>query len=157
MGVSVTENVTPILRTIFTIIHDEVVNALTMLGEECVNNIRNRPAEMSWIDQTGNLRSSIGYAVFDDGKKIAESVFQQVKQGSEGVSEGRKMVNELASLYSDTFALVVLAGMDYADYVERKDNKYVLASEELRAKKVINSVIKIAIKRANTKINKLIS
>lgn len=156
MGIKVTDNISPILEKAASIIFECVKEGLAMLGEECVNNIRERPASSSWIDQTGNLRSSIGYAVFEYGRKEIESAFKQVKNGQEGTDAGRKMIDELAREYSDTFALVVIAGMDYAEYVERRDNKDVLASEELRAKSVIKQVMESALRRANKRINKLL-
>lgn len=109
------------------IIEEEIRRSLAYLGEESVKKARDRSSEESWKDQTGNLRSSVGYAIYEYGKKTIESAFRQVKDGAEGVSEGRKMVEELAKQYSDTYALVVVAAMNYADYVEALENKDVLA------------------------------
>ena len=39
------------------------IRALSYLGEQCVRVARDRAPELSWIDQTGNLRSSIGYII----------------------------------------------------------------------------------------------
>ena len=44
------------------------VRALSYLGELCVIEARNRPQEISWYDRSGNLRSSIGYAIIHSGK-----------------------------------------------------------------------------------------
>lgn len=137
------------------IVHDEILRALSYLGEQCVIKIRDRSANESWIDQTGNLRSSIGYAIYEKGRKEIESAFKIVKTGVEGSSEGKKMIDELASSYSNTYALVVVAGMNYAEYVEAKDNKDVLASTELFARKEVAKYLSKAIKRAEAKIEKL--
>ena len=137
------------------IVHDEILRALSYLGEQCVIKIRDRSANESWIDQTGNLRSSIGYAIYEKGRKEIESAFKIVKTGVEGSSEGKKMIDELASSYSNTYALVVVAGMNYAEYVEAKDNKDVLASTELCARKEVSKYLSKAIKRAEAKIEKL--
>ena len=51
------------------IIREEILRTLKYLGEQCNTRIRDRSAEESWIDRTGNLRSSIGYAVFEYGKQ----------------------------------------------------------------------------------------
>ena len=45
-------------------IQENVLKALSKLGDESVVRIRNRSAKESWIDHTGNLRSSIGFAVY---------------------------------------------------------------------------------------------
>lgn len=74
----------------FTIIRNEVSKALAKLGEECIAKIRDRSGSESWYDQSGNLRSSIGFAVYDYGLKKVQSSFQTVMGGSDGSSEGRK-------------------------------------------------------------------
>lgn len=137
------------------IIRDEIIRALSYLGEQCVIKIRDRSAIESWIDQTGNLRSSIGYAIYESGRKEIESAFNIVGKGRQGAEEGRKMVDELSSLYSNTYALVVIAAMNYAEYVEAKDNKDVLASTELFARKEVGKYLLNAVKRAEKKIAKL--
>ena len=158
MGVKMTTTKSQILNYIslsMKIVHDEIFRALSYLGEQCVIKIRDRSANESWIDQTGNLRSSIGYAIYEKGRKEIESAFKIVKTGVEGSSEGKKMIDELASSYSNTYALVVVAGMNYAEYVEAKDNKDVLASTELFARKEVGKYLSKAIKRAEAKIEKL--
>lgn len=139
-----------------TIIANEVKRALLRLGEECITKVRDRSNTESWNDITGNLRSSIGYAIYSYGAKEVESAFAVVKGGTEGSETGRKIVDELASVYADTYALVVLAGMDYADAVEARDNKDVLASTELWAKSVVKQRMDKAKERAINKINKLV-
>ena len=139
----------------FTIIRNEVSNALAKLGEECIAKIRDRSGSESWYDQTGNLRSSIGYAVYDHGLRKVQSSFQTIIGGSEGSSEGKKMINNLASEYSKVYALVVVAGMNYAEYVESLESKDVLASTELWAKDVIDARLERAKKSALANIEKL--
>lgn len=137
------------------IIRIEVKRTLIRLGEECIIKIRDRAGSDSWFDITGNLRSSIGYAVYDYGVKEMESAFAVVKNGTEGAETGRKILDELAKLYADTYALVVIAGMNYAAAVEARDNKDVLASTELWAKSVISARMEKAKESAINKINKL--
>lgn len=139
----------------FTIIRNEVSNALAKLGEECIAKIRGRSGSESWYDQTGNLRSSIGYAVYDHGLRKVQSSFQTIIGGSEGTSEGKKMINNLANEYSKVYALVVVAGMNYAEYVESLESKDVLASTELWAKDVIDARLERAKKSALANIEKL--
>lgn len=143
------------LNAIPRIIGEEIRQSLAYLGEESINKARDRSSEESWIDHSGNLRSSVGYAIYEYGHKTIESAFRQVLNGSEGASEGRKMVEELAKQYSDTYALVVVAAMNYADYVEALENKDVLASTELWARGVVDSYIVKAKERAIKRINAL--
>lgn len=111
------------------------IRALAYLGEQCVKLARDRAPELSWIDQTGNLRSSIGYIITHHGNIVQYSDFQQVKQGSEGTKTGKDFATEIAKQFSNEYALVVVAGMNYAEYVEARDNKDVLATPELFANK----------------------
>lgn len=136
------------------ILQQEIYRSLSYLGEQCIKRIRDRSGENSWFDQTGNLRSSIGYAVYGKGRKIIESEFEVVKVGSQGASKGKMMIDELASKYAEVFALVVVAGMDYADAVEARDNKDVLASTELLAKSKVQEYLDKAKERAETRIVK---
>lgn len=137
------------------ILQEEIIRALSYLGEQCIIRIRDRSGKESWFDQTGNLRSSIGYAVFEQGRKIIESAFNVVMNGSQGTAAGKKLIDDLASKYSETYALVVVAGMEYADYVEAMENKDVLASTELWAKQEVQRYLDRAKERAIIRITKL--
>lgn len=137
------------------ILAEEIIRAFSYLGEQCVRRIRDRSAQESWFDQTGNLRSSIGYAVYERGKVVIESAFETVKSGSQGSNEGRKAIEVLASKYAQTYALVVVAGMSYAEYVEAKESKDVLASTELWARSKIDEYLNKAKDRAYKRILKL--
>ena len=119
------------------LIKDYMLRALTKLGEESVAKARNRGPVESWIDHTGNLRSSVGYSVYDYGVKYMTSSFDTVLGGSKGRSEGMRMVSELAQEYSNVFALVVVAAMDYAAYVEAVNGKDVLESTRIWAQSVV--------------------
>lgn len=150
-----TEAVQAFLNKAADILFTDIENALAKLGEECVVKVRNRSAKESWIDRTGNLRSSIGYAVYDHGRELFKSAFDIVKGGSEGQSTGEDMIDQLASQYSNVYALVVVAAMNYADFVESLDNKDVLASTELWARGEIDARIQHATDHAAKEIEKL--
>lgn len=113
------------------------IRALSKLGEQCVTKIRDRAGDKSWYDQTGNLRSSVGYVIAHNKNIIQYSAFNQVKQGSEGVKTGKDLAEKLAKRYSNNYVLIVVAGMNYAEFVEAMDNKDVLASTELWVKEQV--------------------
>lgn len=157
MGIRMTTSASAIdafLRRAAAKIQENVLKALSKLGDESVARIRNRSAKESWIDHTGNLRSSIGFAVYEQGVKFMESAFAQVLSGSDGSSKGKKMINDLAKEYSKVFALVVVAGMEYAGEVEALESKDVLTSTRLWATSVVEQRIKTAIDAAVNEINK---
>ena len=113
------------------------IRSLSKLGEQCVTKIRDRAGDKSWYDQTGNLRSSVGYVIAHNKNIIQYSTFNQVNQGSEGVKTGKDLAKELAKRYSNNYVLIVVAGMNYAEFVEAMDNKDVLASTELWAREQV--------------------
>lgn len=117
------------------------IRALSELGEQCVTKIRDRAGDKSWYNQTGNLRSSVGYVIAHNKNIIQYSTFNQVKQGSEGVKTGKDLAKELAKRYSNNYVLIVVAGMNYAEFVEAMDNKDVLASTELWAREKVPLVL----------------
>ena len=129
---------------------------LSYLGEVCVKKVRDRSEEESWCDQTGNLRSSVQYAIYQYGKKAVASAFKQILDGRDGVSKASKMAEEIAPLYRNTFnTLVVMAAMEYAENVEALENKDVLASIEIYARRNVDKYINKALKEAETEIQKL--
>ena len=102
----------------------------------------------------GNLRSSIGFAVYEHGKKYMESAFSQVLSGTDGSAKGKKMINDLAREYSRVYALVVVAGIEYAGEVEALESKDVLASTKIWATSIVERRVKTAIESAVNEINR---
>jgi hypothetical protein len=96
------------------IVERRQIERMKMLGEMCVIHARELPPEIGFHDQTGNLRSSIGYIIFKDGVSVHES-FEQVKSGSEGAKTGRNLANKIGEKFRGKgIVLVVVAGMNYA-------------------------------------------
>lgn len=122
------------------VIKTYTIRALSKLGEECVKRVRDRSPKDSWNDHTGNLRSSVGYMVLYNGQPVLQGGFQPTTNapqgnGKEGQTEGEKFLQEtVAEIASDnSFALVIVAGMNYAEEVQDLYNKDVLASAQLWA------------------------
>lgn len=65
------------------------------------------------------------------------------------------MIADLAKEYSQVYALVVVAAMNYADFVEAKENKDVLAYTELWARSVVDGKLKLAVDKAVSRINQI--
>lgn len=72
----------------------------------------------SFNDQTGNLRSSIGYIVVYDGNIVKEDFNHG--GGPIGKAEGKQFAEYQAALYPKGWALITVAGMEYAAFVEAK-------------------------------------
>ena len=115
-----------------------IVNIFCLVGEQCIKEARDNG---DYTDQTGNLRSSIGYAVLWNGKIIQKGYADKVKIGDEGVSEGNDFLNKrIAKAQKKGVVLIVTAGMNYAEYVEAKGHN-VLSSAELKAAPLIKSIL----------------
>lgn len=119
----------------------KTVRMLGFLGNKCIVEIRDRSQEESWFDHTSNLRSSTGYVIVSDGKVVSSSAFEPVKNGIEGSIVGKSLAKRLAENYKTGYALIVVAGMHYAAYVEAMDNKVVLTSAELLARRELPSMM----------------
>lgn len=152
-------NVLEYLNACVKLTDEKVYRLLTYLGEQCVNRVRDRSGEESWNDQTGNLRSSIGYMITRDGKIATKGGFKSTKapkgDGSKGQTVGEKYATTISSENSSRMALVVVAGMEYAIYVEARDNKDVLASTQLWAQQKANEMFKRLQRELETEFEKL--
>lgn len=131
-------------------IEKQQIRQLQKLGEMCVTHARNiAPDNNGFNDQTGNLRSSIGYMVFHNGTAI-HSVYDQVKSGSDGVKAGESLAQKVGSENPQGVCLVVTAGMNYALYVEAKGRDVISSAEHLAERELPRMLEKLIdnIKRA---------
>lgn len=132
------------INKVFKIADERMINAvlrvLRYVGEKAINEAR---LNGSYKDQTGNLRNSIGYVIVVNGKVIDEN-FTYSSRGSaseeDGLKIGRSLALEIASQQTD-IALVVVAGMKYALYVE-STGLNVLSSAEQLAKIQVPNLLK---------------
>lgn len=122
-------------KALLSEVERQIIESLCRVGEEAVKIAKLIPPERGFHDQTGNLRSSIGYVVVKDGKPVNVS-FGAVKGGHTGVNEGQRLALQIGSKQTEGYALVVVAGMNYAVYVESK-GRDVLTSAEKYAEKQI--------------------
>lgn len=123
-------------------IHAKAIRRLAYIGEMCINEARgknNGSQKGSYTDQTGNLRSSIGYVIADNGNIVDSSSFDVVKQGSQGSADGRSFAQRIAASYPSNLVLIVVAGMNYAVHVQHKGYD-VLASAETLARDLVRKM-----------------
>lgn len=119
-----------------------LLNAFIYVGEACIKEARENG---SYIDQTGNLRSSIGYVILKDGVIYQNGGFNSSSHkgtdGKEGADKGEKFMKKLISEYRKGLALIVVAGMEYSAYVEAK-NYNVLTSAEIMAQQMVPLILR---------------
>lgn len=116
------------------------IEILQELGERCLTEAR---TNRGYMDQSGALNSSTGYQVFVDGVAV-HTQFDKASGGSDesAKAKGMKAGQDLAEQVgreTKGVALVVVAGMNYAAYVETKKN--VLASAERLAKRELPKML----------------
>lgn len=128
-----------------------IIFNLKAIGEKCVNEARNLPSlsradeaakhphQPNYIDDTGSLRSSIGYVLVVDGQIVSESSFAVVGNGKQGSEEGRSFAESLVAEHPSGIALIVVAGKNYAEYVAAKGYD-VLDSAELLAEQLVQKL-----------------
>lgn len=126
----------------------KIVRQLSYIGEYLCNHARNvTPSRASggFDDQTGNLRSSIGYAIFKNGEKKKTGGFKDIKGAKDGVRAAESSVESfgysVASL--NGWTLVVVAGMNYARYVEAKGHNVLRLTRVEMAKKISELMSKL--------------
>lgn len=124
------------------------IEMLKAVGEECETEMR---LQKKYLDQTNNLRSSTGFVIASGGKILVSSGFKAEGEGSlgngaEGAKQGQLYSEALAhDTGSDQISLILVAGMDYAEYVESKglnvmDSAVNLARRQV--KEIIEELVK---------------
>lgn len=121
----------------FQDVERQIINILLYAGESAVIQAR---TSGNYTDRTGNLRSSIGYVIVKRGEIVEKSAFNVVKGGQEGSREGLNLAIDLAKEFPTDYVLIVVAGMNYATYVERKGFD-VLSSAQTKAESIAKQLI----------------
>lgn len=115
---------------------NEAVYTLSYIGEQVVNTAK---ISRKYLDQTGNLNSSIGYVISVNGELAVKGKFEVVKNGEQGAKGGEQMAETLAKAKGG-ISLIVVAGMDYAQFVSAKGLD-VLDSAEILAESLIPQLL----------------
>lgn len=114
-----------------------IIRKMMVVGEKVINQAR---TSGNYKDQTGNLRSSVGYVIVSGGIIIQESSFEVVEKGAEGSKSGKEFAERLARQHPKGLILIVVAGMKYAKYVSARGYD-VIDSAELLAQKLVPKIL----------------
>ena len=119
-----------------------LIAQLFYIGEECLANAR---ANHLYLNQTGNLCSSIGYCVIVDGQIVHEGEWRETAglqgDGKDGMQKGMEYLHQLATEQpTEGITFLMVAGMPYAQYVEAMSLDVLDTSEQM-AKAKIKSMI----------------
>ena len=105
----------------------------------------------NYKDHTGNLRSSIGYVIIEDGDIIDEDFKLSTKPGTDkasGLRAAKKLTKELANTYNQGMVLICVAGMNYAAYVEAIDSLDVITAAGLKTEEDLRKQVRKIFERA---------
>lgn len=108
---------------------DKTIKWLARKGEEWLKRCRE---EGPYKDRTANLRNSIGYVVIQAGQNVLSSFPADIPPGPGGnppmaANTGWKHAEGIAAgLDKSKTYLILVAGMSYAVYVEKKEHLWVL-------------------------------
>lgn len=117
----------------------DIIKKLSYIGESAISEARENG---NYMDQTGNLRSSVGYVILNNGKTVLENI-QRSDRGTDrstGVQVAKNFIQEISEKYKNDFVLIVVAGMDYAVYVEAL-GRNVLSSSKLLAESLAKQLL----------------
>lgn len=115
-----------------------LIDRLTQIGEQFVIDAR---STNTYKDQTGNLRHSIGYIVLKDG----QTIIGNFDADGVGSNRAKAVTKELANDFKTGYALIVVAGMNYAAYVEAKGYDVITGSSltaETELKRALSKIRK---------------
>ena len=116
---------------------------LDSMAMKVVSAIRDgkNPGDTSyWWDHSGNLRSSIGYIILYDGRRVHENFKVVNGRGEEGMQKAKSFADELQKKYPSGIVLIIMAGMEYAAYVEDVESRTVLKGGESLAKSLLAEI-----------------
>ena len=132
--------------------YQKILRQLEYIAEDVLNDARSKG---SYMDRNGNLRSSIGCRIYYNGKPIKSYKVQLVGNPTE--PEKRQSLSELQSNFNEAmeqyasdniaqiegFTIALVAGMDYAYYVEAKGYNVLHESNILLQQRVKELIAKL--------------
>lgn len=110
-------------------------NEISILHDAGMTAVREARISGNYQDRTAHLRNSVGYVIQRDGQRVHTEL-----PSAEGAQERLQEISQ-ESPTPEHAELTVVAGMEYAAYVEAKGYN-VLSTAEIEAKKVVEQFLK---------------
>lgn len=111
-------------------VRETAIEFYKYIGEQFVNLARTNG---EYTDRTGNLRSSIGFVIVENGNIL----YEDYQLAGSGGGTGMQMAQEFAQSLTgeiEGIGLIGVAGMEYAGYVESKGYDVITGSAPSVAK-----------------------
>lgn len=123
-------------------------NELNQLGLQMTTAARMKTkGQGGFNDQTGNLRSSIGYILMYDGEVVTED-FRIAERGNDrttGVTKGKDEAERISKESPEGWAIILVAGMEYASWVENMGYDVISGTTlgaDKKLQRALNNVLK---------------
>lgn len=129
-------------------LENAIVMVLNSLGMELVAYARTMH---NYTDRTGNLTNSMGYVVLKGTRPLVNGGIQG---SSEALEAAQKTFDAVAARSQYAYSLVIVAGMNYAAYVESRGYNVILPAE-LKAKEEFVSRMKELIAKYDAKLKSM--
>ncbi len=116
---------------------------LVELCDERITLQRAKVSPEGYNDQTGQLRSSVGYIIYRDGK-IRHENFELAPYGTDkapGLKAGRERALSQLRI-TEGWGVVMVAGMEYASWLESNHNRTVLSSATFKLEDDMEYILK---------------
>ena len=126
------------IRKRVEVVDKVLLDQLQQVGEQFVADARSTD---TYTDRTGNLRSSVGYVIVKDGKPVFGN-FEGTS--TPGVDKARNFAEGIVAEYPNGYALIVVAGMNYALYVEAKGFDVLTGSGQTAASNLKTAFARVA-------------
>lgn len=120
-------------EALYTKLVAELLAMFALVGQRCMVEIERT---QGYQNRTHNLTDSKGYGVVVDGELKFKTQFPTTKGGL----RGQQLLSEIASKYNSGVGVILVAGEEYAEYVEAKGFN-VLAAGELYAEQLVQKLL----------------
>lgn len=148
MGIKGKFNINAIFKDLEARLRPLIIEAVTEAFEQaCLEVVEQAKSLDTYQDQTNQLRSSIGYQIYNQGVLVTE-YFQASGKGdgsgsAQGVARGKTVAAEAARQYPDDVVGVIVAGAHYALYVESKGYD-VISGPASQLKEITSKYLRLA-------------
>lgn len=148
MGIKGKFNINAIFKDLEARLRPLIIEAVTEAFEmACLEVVEQAKSLDTYQDQTNQLRSSIGYQIYNQGVLVTE-YFQASGKGdgsgsAQGVARGKTVAAEAARQYPDDVVGVIVAGAHYALYVESKGYD-VISGPASQLKEITSKYLRLA-------------
>lgn len=124
MGIEPKFDIDEIFRNVQQKVNAIMIGVEEAMMKTCLEIVTHAKQLNTYEDQTNNLRSSIGYIIYNKGEKVAEYFNQDGGggggTGTDGIGKGKEAAESAAKDFPEDLVGVIVAGEDYALYVESK-------------------------------------